>query len=145
MLFVRVLFSFVKWSPRAGFADSLMADGSRPFMFGVSQFTTMPWSFDEDVARYAALGVDAIEVVEAKLDEGRWAEQMAAIAGAGLRVSGVQPKVRTFLASRMMPEPRALDDRMALLRASIERLARFAPGAPVIGTYGPVQSTAFWS
>ena len=96
----------------------------------------MPWSFDQDLARYAALGVEAIEVVEAKLDEARWADQMAAIASAGLTISGVQPAVRTFFASRMTPEPAALDERVARLRGSIERLARFAPGAPFITNVG---------
>ena len=107
-----------------------------PFIFGVSEFTTMPWSFDEDLARYKALGVDAIEVVEAKLDPERWAEQMAAIGDAGLTISGVQPIVRTFFESRMTPKPQALDERVARLRGSIEKLARFAPGAPFITNVG---------
>lgn len=107
-----------------------------PFVFGISEFTTMPWTFDHDVKRYAALGVDTIEVVEAKLDDGRFAEQMASIAEAGLGISGVQPKVRTFFDSRMTPDPKGLDDRVACLRASIERLGRHAPGAPFITNTG---------
>ena len=108
-----------------------------PFTFGISEFTTMPWSFDEDVQRYAALGVDAIEVVEAKLDEDRFAEQMQSIGDAGLVISGVQPKVRTFSPSRMMPNPKPLDERIACLRGTIERLARYAPGVPFITNTGP--------
>lgn len=107
-----------------------------PFTFGISEFTTMPWSFDGDLSRYAQLGVEAIEVVEAKLDDDRWAEQMASIAEAGLAISGVQPKVRTFFDSRMTPTPQGLDERTARLRTSIERLARFAPGAPFITNTG---------
>ena len=63
-----------------------MASPNPPLPFGVSQFTTMPWTFDEDVARYAALGVDAIE---AKLDDRRCETQMEGIAAAGLAISGV--------------------------------------------------------
>ncbi|MDQ2878977.1 MAG: sugar phosphate isomerase/epimerase [Pseudomonadota bacterium] len=107
-----------------------------PFTFGISEFTTMPWSFDEDVSRYVQLGVDAIEVVEAKLDDDRYADQMRSIAAAGLTISGVQPKVRTFFDSRMMPTPAGLDDRVVCLRRSIERLAEFAPGAPFITNTG---------
>lgn len=107
-----------------------------PFTFGISEFTTMPWSFEEDVARYAKLGVDSIEVVEAKLDDGRFADQMRSITAAGLTISGIQPKVRTFFDSRMMPEPKLLDERVACLRRSIERLAEFAPGAPFITNVG---------
>jgi sugar phosphate isomerase/epimerase len=109
---------------------------SLPFTFGISEFTTMPWSFDEDVERYSRLGVDAIEVVEAKLDDKRFAAQMQSIAAAGLTISGVQPKVRTFFDSRMMPDPKPLDERVACLRRSIERLGRFAPGAPFITNTG---------
>lgn len=107
-----------------------------PFTFGISEFTTMPWSFDEDVERYARLGVDTIEVVEAKLDDDRFAEQMRSIAAAGLSISGVQPKVRTFFDSRMTPDPKPLDERVACLRGSIERLAKFAPGVPFITNTG---------
>ncbi len=107
-----------------------------PFTFGISEFTTMPWSFDEDVSRYAKLGVDTIEVVEAKLDDDRFADQMRSIAAAGLGVSGVQPAVRTFFDSRMTPDPEPLDERVACLRRSIERLAEFAPGVPFITNTG---------
>ncbi len=107
-----------------------------PFTLGISEFTTMPWSFDEDVARYAKLGVDAIEVVEAKLDDDRFAEQMRSIAAAGLVVSAVQPSVRTFFDSKMMPDPKPLDERVTCLRQSIERLAQYAPGVPFITNTG---------
>ena len=107
-----------------------------PFTFGISEFTTQPWTFDEDVARYARLGVDTIEVVEAKLDGARFADQMRSIAAAGLAISGVQPAVRTFFGSRMMPQPTDLKARIAALRGSIERLARFAPGVPFITNTG---------
>ena len=107
-----------------------------PFTFGISEFTTMPWSFDRDVERYAALGVDTIEVVEAKLDQARFAEQMASIAAAGLKISGVQPTVRTFFGSRMTPDPKSVEERVAQLRGSIERLAKFAPGVPFITNVG---------
>lgn len=107
-----------------------------PMSFGVSQFTTMPWTFDEDVERYARLGVEAIEIVEDKLDPARFEQQLRSVAEAGLSISAVQPAVRTFFASRMVPEPKRLEDRVARLRSSIERLAPFAPGAPFITNVG---------
>ncbi len=103
---------------------------------GISEFTTMPWSFEQDLAAYATAGADAIEVVEAKLDPVQFAGQLAAIRAAGLTISGVQPKVRTFFASRMTPEPSGLADRAAALRQSIERLGRHAPGVPFITNTG---------
>ncbi len=107
-----------------------------PYRFGISEFTTQPWSFDEDVERYARLGVDTIEVVEAKLDPDRFAEQMQSIGKAGLAISGVQPSVRTFFSSRMKPDPQGLNDRITALRGSIERLSRYAPGVPFITNTG---------
>jgi sugar phosphate isomerase/epimerase len=107
-----------------------------PFPFGVSEFTTMPWTFEEDVERYAALGVEAVELCEQKLDDHRYEDQAAMIAAHGMSVSGVQPMVRTFFASRMQPDPGAVADRTARFRQSIERLARFAPGAPFICNTG---------
>ena len=106
------------------------------FAFGISQFTTQPWSFDETVARLPGLGVDALEVVEATLDDSRYAEQLASIFAAGMTISGVQPKVRTFFASRMTLHPQALDERVAALRGSIERLGRHASGVPFITNTG---------
>lgn len=107
-----------------------------PIKIGVSQFTTLPWSFARDVETYAALGFDAIEVVEDKLDAGRFAEQMESVRSAGLDICAVQPAVRTFLASRMTPAPAALADRVACMRRSIERLGRHAGGAPFITNAG---------
>ena len=107
-----------------------------PFLFGISEFTTKPWSFERDVQTYARLGVDAIEVVEEKLDEASFHAQMQSIADAGLSISGVQPKVRTFFESRMTPEPKLLEDRVSALRGSIERLAKYAPDVPFITNTG---------
>lgn len=116
-----------------------MAETDRfPFAFGMNQFTTQPWSFEEDVERYIRLGVEAIEVCEAKLDEGRWAEQMASAVDSGLAISAVQPLVRTFGASQMQREPKGVEPRVARLRQSIERLAPRTPGAPfVVNTGAP--------
>ena len=36
----------------------------------------------------------------------------------------------------MKPDPQALDDRVACLRGSIERLSKFAPGVPFITNTG---------
>lgn len=101
---------------------------TKAFRFGISEFTTMPWSFEEDVERYAALGVDAIED---KLDPDRLDEQFARITDAGLAISGMQPSVRTFLGSRMVPQPLAANQRLSRLRDSVERLARYVPGRTV--------------
>lgn len=105
--------------------------------FGVSQFTTKPWSFEEDVEGYASLGVDAIEVCEFKLDGERFAEQLALVGERGLEISSVQPAVRTLFPSRTQPEPEGVPERLGLFRRAIERVARFAPGAAFVCNTGP--------
>jgi hypothetical protein len=59
------------------------------FRFGVSQFTTMPWDFERDVKEYAALGVEAIEVCEEKMVEGRAAAQLELVDRSGLSICSV--------------------------------------------------------
>jgi len=107
-----------------------------PFAFGVSEFTTMPWSFEKDVEHYASLGVAAMELCEQKLDSHGYEDQVEKIGAHGMSISGVQPLVRTFFASRMQSDPASVEDRAARFRLSIERLARFAPGAPFICNTG---------
>ena len=106
------------------------------FQFGVSQFTTNPWSFERDVETYARLGVSAIELCEAKLDPARIREQMAMIADAGLQVTSVQPVVRTLFPSLSQPEPTDIGDRMAQFRQTVRILAPFVPGVAFVTNTG---------
>jgi len=123
-------------APTAGTSMSAETSAEIPFAFGVSEFTTMPWSFEQDIKRYSALGVNAIEVCEQKLDAIKYEDQLNAIADHGLAVSGVQPLVRTFFGSRMCADPPSVGERAVRFRKSIERLARFAPNAPFICNTG---------
>ncbi|MFI7015517.1 hypothetical protein [Streptomyces sp. NPDC050164] len=83
------------------------APSTFPFPYGVNQFTTMPWSFDEDLAHYARLGIEAMELCETKLhdDHDRAKTQLASVAGTGLPISSVQPLVRTVFPSETQPAP----------------------------------------
>ncbi|WP_215750597.1 MULTISPECIES: sugar phosphate isomerase/epimerase [unclassified Gluconobacter] len=109
---------------------------SLPFLFGMNEFTTQPWSFEEDVARYKEEGVQAIEICEAKLDPARIHEQMTLAANSGMTISAIQPSVRTFFDSRMAPEPTDPAQRAACLRKSLETLAPYAPGAVFVTNTG---------
>jgi hypothetical protein len=107
------------------------------FRFGVSQFTTMPWDFERDVKEYSALGVEAIEVCEEKLAEGRATEQLALVGQSGLSISSVQPEVRTIFPSRTQPEPNEPEDRAARFRRTVERFGGLAEGVPFVCNTGP--------
>ena len=101
------------------------------------QFTTWPWSFEQDVENYARLGVDTIEVCESKLDDDRVADQLALVGRRGLTISSVQPEIRTLFPSQMQPEPEDLRERMARFRRTIEQMGRFARGVPFVTNTGP--------
>lgn len=106
------------------------------YQFGVSEFTTWPWSFEQDVERYAQLGVDTIEVCEFKLDHGRMGEQLALIGRHGLTISSVQPAIRTLFPSQSQPEPRGIPERMARFQQIIERFGELASGVPFVTNTG---------
>jgi sugar phosphate isomerase/epimerase len=109
---------------------------NRRYAFGVSEFTTWPWTFEEDVDHYAALGVDAIEVCEFKLDASRVREQLSMAVERGLTISSVQPAVRTLFPSRSQPEPISVSERMALFRRTIERCGPHATKVPFVTNTG---------
>jgi sugar phosphate isomerase/epimerase len=110
---------------------------SSPFQFGVNQFTSWPWSLEQDVDNYARLRVDAIEVCESKLDEDRVEDQLALIEQRGLTISSVQPAIRTLFPSQMQPEPEDTHDRTARFRRTIERFGRYAQGVSFVCNTGP--------
>ncbi|MFY9740132.1 MAG: sugar phosphate isomerase/epimerase family protein [Candidatus Cybelea sp.] len=95
--------------------------------FGVSEFTTWPWSFERDVERYAMHGVDAIEVCEFKLDRNDYAPQLESIAQAGLEVSSVQSTVHSLFPDSLAPAPSDPDDRIAHMKSAIDRIAPHVP------------------
>lgn len=107
-----------------------------PYTFGISEFTTWPWSFEQDVELYAALGVETIEICEFKLDEKKLADQLDLIRQNGLTVSSVQPSVRTLFPSQSQPTPKDVPDRMARFKDTIERFRPVAAGVPFVTNTG---------
>lgn len=106
------------------------------YRFGVSEFTTWPWSFEEDVTNYIALGVDAIEICEFKLDATRAEEQIAHAISAGLEISSVQPRLHSLFPDQPRPEPQEPAERMTLFRETIRRFGKAAPGTTLVTITG---------
>lgn len=96
--------------------------------FGISEFTTWPWSFERDVARYASHGVDAIEICEFKLDRDDYRPQLRSIAASGLGVSSVQTTVHSLFPDSLAPAPRLPADRVRHMKDAIDRIAPHVPG-----------------
>lgn len=107
------------------------------YQFGISEFTTQPWSFVQDVENYAHLGIEAIEICEVKLDKDRAAQQVGEAQASGLTISTVQPAVRTLFPSQSQPEPTDIGARMTCFRDTITRLAPKVPGVPFVTNTGP--------
>lgn len=105
-------------------------------LFGVSEFTTWPLSFEQDLETYARAGVDCIEVCEFKLDDERAGAQLARVAEMGLRISSVQPKLHSLFPDQPRPQPHEPRERMAQFRRTIERFGRAAPGTTLVSITG---------
>ncbi len=101
------------------------------YCFGISEFTTKPWKFERDVERYAAHGVDAIEVCEFKLEGLDYARELERIGHAGLSVSSVQTTIHSLFADSLVPQPSDPDERVDAIYRAIERIAPHVPkGTP---------------
>lgn len=107
------------------------------YRFGVSEFTTWPWSFERDVERYAAHAIGAIEVTEAKLDGDDYAPQLRLPAARGLIVSSVQTTVHSLFPDSLAPQPTAPRDRLRHMKVALERIApHVPPGTPFVVVTG---------
>jgi sugar phosphate isomerase/epimerase len=109
--------------------------------FGISEVTTWPWSYEEDLVRYAELGARAIEVWEFKLAEGAGArrEQLAKVRSHGLAATSFQADVHSLLPTRMRPEPASLDARRDAFLQTLELAAPMMPGAVFVLNTGTAQ------
>ena len=104
--------------------------------FGICEFTTLPATFEEDLAAYRAAGADAIGICETKLVEGREEEQLQAFRESGLVASACVPAVPSILPLPAMAGPTRPEERVEAIRAGMRRLAPFQPAAIVFLT-GP--------
>ena len=104
--------------------------------FGITEFTILHASFEEDLAAYRAAGVDAIGICEIKLVEGREPEQLAAFRESGVRASACVPAVPSILPLPALPGPESAAERVEAIVAGMRRLAPFEPSAFVCFT-GP--------
>lgn len=99
----------------------------------ISQFTTRHNSFEADIRDYAMAGINAIDVVEAKMskDPRKAARQAKMIVEAGLTPIGFTPRVHALFPDSLNPSPVRPNARAARFRASLEFVAESWPGADV--------------
>lgn len=108
-------------------------------LFAVCEFTTLPASFEEDLAAYAGADADGIGICEIKLVDGREREQLAAFRASGLTATSCVPAVPSILPLPRLPGPEPPGERVEALCVGIRRLAPFGPSAVVCltGPAGP--------
>ncbi len=103
------------------------------YTFGLSEFTTWPWSFEEDIRLCVELGIPSIEVTEFKLDRAGFAKQLRSISENALRVSSVQMTIHSLFKDSLVGEPSDEIHRLEHMRASIERISPHVPeGTPFV-------------
>ena len=104
--------------------------------FGVSQYTTWPQTFDQDIDLYREAAIQAVEVCESKLDPADPARQFQILKDSGLTVSSIQPRLHSLFPDLPRPEPKAPRERLAILRQTIELFGRHFPGTTVVTISG---------
>jgi sugar phosphate isomerase/epimerase len=108
--------------------------------FSIVEFSTLPASFEEDLAAYVGAGAEGIGICELKLEQGREEEQLAALHESGLRASAAVPSVPSILPLPALPGPASAEERVEAILAGMRRLAPFEPTAFVCltGPAGPL-------
>lgn len=104
--------------------------------FGISEFTTWPLTFEQDLELYQMADVSCIEVCEAKLDPVDPTPQLERLKDSGLQVSSVQPRLHSLFPDLPRPEPKSPRERMARLKDSIKLFGRHFPGTTLVTISG---------
>ena len=100
----------------------------------VSQITTLPTSFSDDVRLYAAAGLAGIGIWELKLGAGGDAEALERLAASGLETAAAVPEVPSILPLPLLGGPEDPAERIDAYCRSLERLAPFNPSGFVLLT-----------
>ena len=102
----------------------------------ISQITTLPASFAEDLAAYRAAGAEGVGIWELKIPDGGEGEALAALDASGLEPATAVTNIPSILPLPHFPGPDDAAVRIEAYCASLRRLAPFLPSAVVLIT-GP--------
>ena len=95
--------------------------------FSISEVSTYPATFEEDLAAYKAAGVEGVGIWEFKLPKGQDARSVEALHASGLKATICVPTAPCLLPDFLFPEPRDPAERRKLLCESVRRFAAFDP------------------
>lgn len=101
--------------------------------FGFSEFTTWPWSFDEDIKAYKDAGAQCVEVCEFKLAHNDYERCLKLVESSGMQVASVQAKIHSIFPDSMEGTTKDPKDRVAAIKNAIRLSAPYIPaGTPFI-------------
>jgi sugar phosphate isomerase/epimerase len=95
--------------------------------FSISETTTYPATFEEDLAAYKTAGVEGIGIWEFKLPKGQDERSLEALQASGLKATICVPEVPCIMPDAYFREPRDPLSRRKALCAAIRRFAFFKP------------------
>ncbi|MGZ8694264.1 MAG: sugar phosphate isomerase/epimerase family protein [Gaiellaceae bacterium] len=104
--------------------------------FSISQISTLPQAFDDDLTTYRAAGADGIGLWEIKFPERDDAETLARVRESNLAVTNCVGAVPSILPLPLLPGPEDPAERVEAFRRWIRRIAPFEPDCLVLLT-GP--------
>jgi len=113
-----------------------VTDPHRLPLLSISQVSTFPATFAEDVRAYADGGLDGIGIWELKLGEGPDDEALETFRASGLGAASAVPAIPSIMPLPLLPGPDDPRERVDAVLRSLERLAPFGPSAVVCLT-GP--------
>ncbi|MDB6092669.1 MAG: 4-hydroxyphenylpyruvate dioxygenase [Verrucomicrobia bacterium] len=100
--------------------------------FAISQYTTLPLTFTEDLKLYGALGIEQVEICESKLSGANPDRELRAVQAGGFQVTSVQPRIHSPFPNSLRSTPAAPRERMQRLRKSITLFSRYFPGTVLV-------------
>ncbi len=107
-----------------------------PLQFGMSQFSTWPQSFEQDLQLYQESGIQYIEVCEGKLEIDNPHPQLQRLRETGLKVPSVQPRLHSLFPDHPRPLPESPGERMLQLRNTINFFGPYFPGTTIVTISG---------
>ena len=103
--------------------------------FSISQISTLPTSFEDDLRVYRDAGAEGLGIWEIKLPEDDGAA-LEAFRASGLASTNAVPAVPSIGPLALLPGPNDPEERVQAYRSGLRRLAPFRPSAVVLLT-GP--------
>ena len=100
--------------------------------FAISQYTTLPLTFAEDLELYQKLGIGQIEICESKLGVTDGDRHLRTVTAAGFQVTSVQPQIHSPFPNSLRANPASPRTRMQRLRKSIVLFSRYFPGTTLV-------------